>query len=431
MDPAQLIGIVIGLSLVALLLLVVFFKTNVITCHPNELVVFSGRQRKLPDGSSVGYRVIRGGRAFKWPIVESVARLPLTTLPVDLRLEKVLCSGMIPVRVEGRASVKLAGREEDGVEYAIERFLGKGADSVAKAAMQALEGAVRGVVATLEPEEANTNRLELAAKVTEQTRGDLRGLGIVLDFFQILEITDEQGYLEAIGKKRNAVVQRDASIAEATAKAESRRVAAEQQRLGREAEIDAELVVVERENALAVRTAELEGDSNQARERASVAGQIARSEAEVELQNQRARLSEKREEADTIVPARARREAARMAAEGASARILEDGKASAEALELLRQQWQDGESRELFLIHLLPELTDKFSRVVSDNLRIDKLTIIDSGEGDGVPGYVNNLTGSVVALLEQLKNATGIDVAKMARGDGGNGGAKLPKQLED
>jgi hypothetical protein len=109
---------------------------------------------------------------------------------------------------------------------------------------------------------------------------------------------------------------------------------------------------------------------------------------------------------------------------------LEDGKASAEALELLGEQWQDGEARDLSLIHLLPELTDKFSRVVSANLRIDKLTIVDGGEGEGLTGYVNNLTGSVVALLEQLENATGIDVAKTARGDGGGGG-KLPRQLGD
>ena len=68
----------------------------------------------------------------------------------------------------------------------------------------------------------------------------------------------------------------------------------------------------------------------------------------------------------------------------------------------------------LFLIHLLPTLLDKVTSVVADNLRIDKLTILDGGDGEGLPGYVKNLTNSAVVMLEQLKNATGVDLGKLA-----------------
>jgi flotillin len=115
-------------------------------------------------------------------------------------------------------------------------------------------------------------------------------------------------------------------------------------------------------------------------------------------------------------------------AEGHAARILEDGKAKAQAIELLREQWQNGEAESLFLIHLMPELIDKVTRVVSENLRIDKLTILDGGNGEGLPAYVKNLTNSAVTMVEQMTNATGVDLARLAKGKGN--GTELPKELD-
>lgn len=429
MEPTQLLGISIFLGIIAVLALIVFIKTNIVLCQPNELVVLAGKQRKLEDGTRIGYRVLRGGRGFKWPMLESVARLSLNTISIDLSLSRAMCSGMIPVSVEGRASVKLAGQVEQGMDAAVERFLGKGSEAVTKAAKQALEGALRGVIATMTPEKANASRLQLAAEATETARKDLRQLGIVLDFLQIQEITDDEGYLQAIGRQQNAAVQRDARIAEATADADARKVAAEQKRISREAEIGAESEVIERENALEVKRADLAAEENKAKEKASVAGQIVRAEEETKLQAERAALQEKQQEADVIIPARARKEARFMSAEADAARILENGRATAEAIERMEAQWKDGSNRDLFLIQLLPELTDKVTSVLADNLRIDRLTILDGGDGEGLPNLVKNLTNSSVSMLEQLRNATGIDIAELANRGSGGEGPDLPKEL--
>jgi flotillin len=429
MDQAQLLGIVIGLGVLALFLVIAFFKTNIILCQPNELVIVAGRKRTLSDGTKVGYRLIRGGRGFKMPLVESIARLPLTTITIELHIAKAMCKGMIPVTIEGRAAVKLAGQTEAGVENAVERFLGKGSDAVMKTAQQAIEGALRGVIAGLDPEEANRNRLELTSQATARAREDLQQLGIVLDFLQILEIFDEQGYLEAVGRQKNAEVQRDARVVEARSESEARRVAAEQRHLGREAEIAADLKIVEDENKLAVHRSELLATANQAQQRAEVAGDIARTEEQVELETKRVALSEKREQADTIVPAKAQREAIMLRAEGEASRIVEDGKATAEAIELMRQQWEDGATRDLFLIQLMPELLDKVTRVVAENLRVDRLTILDGGDGNGMPAYVQNLTKSAITMLEQLKNATGVDLAHLGKSKPADA-ERVPKELK-
>ena len=119
-----------------------------------------------------------------------------------------------------------------------------------------------------------------------------------------------------------------------------------------------------------------------------------------------------------------------LAAQGKAARIVEDGKATAEAVELMREQWENGETQELFMIRMFPELLDKVTRVVADNLRIEKLTILDGGNGDGLPTHVKNLTKSAVVMLEQMKNATGIDLTKLARKTGGGATAEIPKELD-
>jgi flotillin len=251
-----------------------------------------------------------------------------------------------------------------------------------------------------------------------------------LDFFQIHDISDEHGYLEAIGRQRNAQVRRDAKIAEAESDADARVVAAEQKMKGRDAEIASQMEIIQKENALAVEQAQLLAKANEAEERAAVAGRIARIEAEVDAEEKRVARAKNREEANTLIPARARKEALELEAQGLAAKILEDGKATAEAVELMRAQWEDGDTQELFLIRMYPELVDKVTQTVADNLNVERLTILDSGEGGGIPGYVKNITNSAVVMMEQIKNATGVDLARIAKRAEDGGSEELPKELE-
>lgn len=427
MDSAQFIGIGVFLGVIAILLIIAFIKYNVVLCRPNEIVIISGRQRKGPDGDKIGYRIIRGGRGFKWPFIESVSRLSLNSRSIKINLGKVLCSGMIPVDIEGRANIKLAGRSQEGMENAIERFLGKSEDTIDKTAQQVIEGNLRGILADYSPEKANTQRIEVMKQTAIQAREELKKLGIVLDSFQILSISDDHGHLEAIGRKRNAEVLRDARVAEARAEAEARQVAAEQKKIGREAEIISELDIVKKENNLAVTRHNLQADENRADQKAILAGDIARTEEKIELENLRVQLSAKKQEAEVIIPANARKKAMEMESQGSASKILEDGKATAQAVELMLQQWQNGDAHDLFMIRMLPELFDKATRVIADNLHIEKLTILDGAEGgEGMSNYVKNLTKSSITLIEQLRNATGLDITKIS--NEGNEKAQLPPE---
>jgi len=429
---SQLIGLGIAAGIIAIMMFIVFIKANLVICQPNEVLIISGRRRKLPDGSVVGYRVIKGGRGFKFPIIESVQRLPLNNMPIAINITKALAKGIIPVNVDGRANVKIAGSEKDGLSNAIERFIGKNLNDIAQVAKETIEGSLRGVLAQVTPEEANAQRLEIAEQVAEQARKDLFKLGLVLDFIRIQNISDDQGYLEAIGRKKNAEIIKNARIAEATAEAEARVVTAEEKRKGSVAESEAEMVITEAEHKLHVHRANLAAETNRAEQRAKVAGEIARVKEEQHLESGRIELNRKKFEAEVVVPAEAEKRANELKAIGEAARILEDGKATAEAIQLMQAQWKDGKTRELFLIQLLPELLDKVTRVVADNLHIEKLTVLDSGNGNGLPTHVKNLTGSAVMILEQLKNATGLDLPGLLQNAGvksKKNGAEIPKEL--
>lgn len=410
---ADILGIWIAVGVVVIGLLIIFIKTNLVICNPNEVLIFSGRKRTSPDGHVVGYRIIRGGRGFRIPFIENVSRMSLNTMPIEISITKALTRGIIPINVESRATMKIAGSEEAGLGNAIERFLGRNPNDVAAVARENIEGSLRGILATLTPEEANARRLEVAEQVLATASRDLQKLGLVLDTFKIQNISDEQGYLEAIGRKRNAEVEKEARIAEARAEADARQVSADAKRLGSVAEFEAEKTIVESENALRVKRAKLQAESNMAEERANVARDIAHAEEEKNLESIRVDLNKMKYHADVVVPAHAEKEADELRAQGKAARILEDGKATAEALAELRKQWENGETRDLMLLQMLPQLLDHVSHVLKDNLHIERLTVVDSGNGNGIPGFVSSLAGSIVSVFEQLKNATGLDITQI------------------
>ena len=410
-----MVGVWIAIAAISILIILAFIKANLRICHPNEILVFSGKKRTLKDGTVVGYRYIKGGRGLKIPIVESVTRLPLNTIPVELELSGALTNGIIPVNIQAMANVKIAGSEDEGLTNALERFLGRHLNEVSQIAKETLEGSLRGVLATLTPEEANSQRLEFAEKVATEARNDLRNLGLVLDTFKIQHLSDKEGYLEAIGRKKNAEVRRDAKIVESNAEAEARQVAAEAKRKGRVSESEAEMNIVEADNKLQVLRADLAAETNRAEAKAQVAREIAKVGEEQKLEVHRVEMNKKKYEADVVVPAEADKEAKVLAAIGQAASIVENGKATAEAVRLMREQWEKEDTRELFLIQQLPDILDKVTSVVAENLSIDKVTIVDTGNGNGMPTYVKGVTGSIVAIMEQVKNATGLDIADILR----------------
>jgi flotillin len=216
-------NLLLGLIVVAgvlVLTLMAFISRYLLICHPNEVIILSGRRRKLSDGSVVGYRQIRGGRALRIPVVEKAARLSLEAIPLELTVSNAYSKGGIPLRVEAIANIKIDSTEP-ALGNAVERLLDKGRDEIHGIAKDTLEGNLRGVVATLTPEEVNEDRLKFAQSLIDEADQDLKQLGLQLDTLKIQNVSDDAGYLDSIGRKKTAEVIAAARKAEAGKKAEA------------------------------------------------------------------------------------------------------------------------------------------------------------------------------------------------------------------
>ena len=213
MNPDVILAL-LGVGAIAFVALLLVIKNVLYVCQPNEVLIFSGRRRETPDGKIYGYRIIRGGRAIRVPLFETVDRMDLTNMIIEVQVKNAYSKGGIPLTVNGVANIKIPG-ELPLLHNALERFLGRSRQEIMQIARETLEGNLRGVLATLTPEQVNQDKEAFAGKLTEEAEHDLSNLGLTLDTLKIQNVTDDVGYLDSIGRMRSAEVRRNAQIAEA------------------------------------------------------------------------------------------------------------------------------------------------------------------------------------------------------------------------
>jgi flotillin len=386
-------------------------RSLIVICLPNEMVVVTGRKRITTDGRQVGYRVLHGGRTLRIPIVEKVSRIDLTTIPIEVMVKNAYSKGGIPLVVQGIANVKVSAREP--ISYnAVERLLDKPFDEVMQIAKDTLEGNLRGVLATLTPEEVNEDRLKFAQRLIEEADEDLKKLGLELDTLKIQNVTDEVKYLDSIGRQKTAEILKVARVAEAQRSSEAEQTEAAARQAAQVAGLQADLKIAEETNRLRVRRAELEAEALARESEAKVAGEKARVVAEQALQQERITLEQRRLNADVLLPAQTEREAAEQRAKGVASTIAEDGRARLFVLEQMIKLYQGAgdEAERIFILNMLPDIVREITSSV-EGMEIGKVTVIDSGDrGSGVANAASQLPAAVIKLTEQIEAATGINI---------------------
>ncbi len=426
MSSAIVAGIALALAVFFVILIV---RSLIVICPPNRVAVISGRKRTLSDGRTVGYRILKGGRTLRIPLIERVAWMDLNTIPLEVAVQNAYSRGAIPLNVMGIANVKVSSGE-GLLENAAERFLHVDSAAIGKIAKETLEANLRGVLATLSPEEVNEDRLKFSQQLIDEADDDIKTLGLELDVLKIQNVTDDVNYLESVGRRLTAEVIRDARVAEANRTAESEQAEAAARRTAQVAQIEADKKIVEEQNALRVRTAELEAISRAREEEALVAGETAKAVASQELESERIELEKRRVEADVVVPARADLEARQLQAQAEAATIVEDGKAQVEVFKRLTDQYQaaGADGHDVLVLNMLPDLIDKIVATVQ-NVSIDRVAVVDTGAGGGgngdgngdggsrggIPGLMSQLPASLVAMTEQIEAATGVDILASLR----------------
>jgi flotillin len=475
---AYVIGGVIAVVIV-LFMLLGLWASRYTKVGPNQVLVISGRKRRIidPDGTArdVGFRIVKGGGRFVWPVYEKVDILSLELLTIDVQTPEVYTSKGVPVKVDGVAQIKVKG-DDVSIATASEQFLSKGVDDIKNIATQTLEGHLRAILGTMTVEEIYQNRDAFAQKVQEVAAGDMANMGLGIVSFTIRDIRDTQGYLDALGKPRIAQVKRDAIIAQAEADRDSQIRSAQAKQAGQEAQFAADTKIAEAQRDYQSNVAQYQATVNQQKAQADLAydlqkfktGQLVKAEEvqvqiiekqkQIELQQQEIQRKQRELEATVQKPADAERyrvetlanakkfqletEAAGAAsatkatgfagadvvkatglaeadankARGlAEASVIEaQGKATAEAMRVKAESFKQYNQAAVIemIARVLPEIAGKISEPLA---KTEKIVIINSGNGPG--GGASKLTSDVTTIISQLppvlESLTGVKFEKL------------------
>jgi flotillin len=405
----QNIVLVGAISTIGALLLIAFIISRMIyICPPNEVLIFSGGHRKLPGvDRPVGYRLIQGGRGIRIPLIEVVDRMNLTNMVIELRVQGAYSRGGIPLNVQGVANVKVSSKSGQ-LANAIERFLSMSPQQIMQVARETLEGNLRGVLSTLTPEEVNQDREKFAGALVHEADHDLARLGLELTTLMIQHVSDDKGYLDSIGRRQTADLQKTSRISEAENHALSNENSASNFMNQEMSKIDAQISTVRAEGQRRIAEAQTRKGALVAESKGQVYSLLAKATAEVQVQ--RARLAQVRYQliADKVKPAEAKKAQMIAQARGAAAKIVEDGKATATAIRSLGETWaQAGDSaRQIFVAQKLQGLVATMMSTVGE-IPIDKVTVIDKE----LAANGGNFAVKAAITSEQLKQLLGVDIA--------------------
>jgi flotillin len=471
-----LAGIAIAVAIIISIAIILSRYTKV---GPNEVLIISGRDHRYadPDGTvrKRGFRIVKGGGTFVYPVVEKVDVLSLELMTIDVQTPEVYTSKGVPVKVDGVAQVKVKG-DDISIATAAEQFLGKSTDEIRNVATQTLEGHLRAILGTMTVEDIYQNRDAFAAKVQEVAAGDMANMGLAIVSFTIRDIRDNQGYLEALGKPRIAQVKKDAIIAQAEADRDAMIRSSQAAQAGQEAKFLADAKIAEAQRDYQSNVAQYQAAVNQKKAESDLAydlqkfktGQLVKAEEiqvtiiekqkQIELQQQEILRKQRELEANVQKPADAERyrvetlanatkfqletEAAGAAsaakakgfasadvakatglaeAEANKARGLAEaaiiqaqGTATAEAMRMKAESFK--QYNEAAIIQLIMEVLPAVAGKISEPLaKTEKIVIINSGNGPG--GGASKLTGDVTQILSQLppvvEGLTGVKLEKL------------------
>lgn len=417
----QMLGGVVGGALLFLALLIGFailVKFFLRICPPNEVLVVSGSAGKDESGQSRGFRTVLGGRALTIPFFQSVSRMSLTTMEVPIGVRNAYSQGGIAMNVEAIANVKVSS-DERVIGNAIERFLNRNTEEIRRVAKETLEGHLRGVVAKLTPEQVNEDRLTFADALAIETEQDLNKLGLHMDTLKILHVSDEVGYLDAIGRSAIATVVRGAQIAESDQKRLAERNASENVGRANTTKANVEAKIMTLENDLRRIKADLQSRIRSEEELTAAAAREARATAEQELQKLRGEVEALRLRCDKVLPADANRQAQEILARGRAAIIRERGRAVSTALGEVNEAWKEAgpHARQISITQNLESILAAAVEGVN-KISVDSIRVIDNGDGEAMRNYIASYPKILSTIFTAVDDTVGIDIPGTLKGQG-------------
>jgi flotillin len=411
-------------------------------CPSDKIMVVYGNVGSNSDGTNRSSKCIHGGAAFVWPIIQSYEYLDLRPMSITVDLVNALSRQNIRINVPSSFTVGIS--TEPGImQNAAERLLGLKMDQVQELAKDIIFGQLRLVIATMDIEEINTDRDKFLDAVSRNVETELKKIGLRLINVNVTDISDESGYISALGKeaaakaindarKMVAEKNRDGAIGEANASRDQRVQVSQADSEAIKGENDAKMAIAmsnaarrEKEaEALRIATAAEKIQSAKALEEAYAAEQMAeaaRFAREKATQEANVIVSTEIAKRKIELEAEAEAEQIRRRAKGEADAILAKKNAEAEGLKAILMKQAEGFREIVQAAGGNPEaavqlmIADKMQDLVKlqveaiKGIKIDKVTVWDGGESrDGktaTAGYISGLMKSIPPLNEMFSMA--------------------------
>ena len=460
-EPEDVLGIMIFAVVLILVAAVMFFAQRYKRCPPDQIMVIYGRTERTADGRPKPSKTLHGGASLVWPLIQDYAYISLKPMTINIDLRGALSLQNIRINVPSTFTIGVS-TEPSIMANAAERLLGFRVEDIEEMAKEIIFGQLRLTVATLTIEQINQDRDSFLELIQKNVGQEMRKVGLYLINVNIADITDESDYIESIGKKAASTAveqarvdvanaQRDGAIGQAeadrtreiqvaqnTAEAEKGRKAAEaDQRVYVEQQ---EAMAVSGENAAQAEIARANADLSEAEASAKQRADVATANAEAEIakakyeeEEQTLRASEIARETiakqQVEIAAEAEAERQRRIARGEADAILAKYEAEAEGVQKVLEAKAQGYSNLVSSASGDPKaaatllMVEKIEAMVSAqteairNLKIDKITVWDSGNDKDGNSATSNFVSSLVQSLPPIH-----DVAKMS-------GVELPDYL--
>ena len=440
--------IVVVLVLIAASTIIVFF-TRYKKCPSDKVMVIYGKIGTNKDGTYRSSKCIHGGAAFIVPMIQAYAFLDLTPLSISVDLRNALSKQNIRIDVPSRFTVGIS-TDPSVMQNAAERLLGLKLPEIQELAKDIIFGQLRLVIATMDIEEINTNRDKFLVAISGNVETELKKIGLRLINVNMTDITDESGYIEALGKEAASRAINEAKVSVAEADKNGSIGQAQAQRDERINVSLAESEAISGENKAKADIAEAQSTLRERQaealrravssEKTQEAGALEEAYAAEQIaENARATKEKATQEADIIVKAEiekrkleleaeAEAEQKRRIARGEAEAMYAKMEAEARGINAILTAQADGIASMVKAANGDPNsavqlmVADKLETLVATqveaikNIKIDKITVWDGGNGaDGKTGTSNFLSGMLKSLppLEEMFNMAGMTLPSL------------------
>lgn len=446
MHPAIIAAIVVAVLIVVLIVLTIAVRYK--TCPPDKIMVIYGKIRPNPDGTYRSAKCVHGGASFVVPFIQKYTFMDLTPLSISVDLKSALSKQNIRIDVPSIFTVGIS-TDPAIMQNAAERLRMLRLNQVSDLARDIIFGQLRLVIATMNIEEINADRDKFLEAISRNVEGELKKVGLRLINVNVTDISDESGYIIALGKEAAAKAINDArisvaeedkkgSIGQANAKMEERIRVAEAESAAIEGENKAKAEIARSQATLR----EKEAESLKlavAAEKVQAAKALEESYvAEQQAELSRAARERATKEADVIVAADIEKQKLEIEAEAVAEQIRRKAKGEADAIfakmdaeargmrekltkqalgmrELVKSAGTSDEAVRLLIADKLEEIVAEQVKAIS-GVKIDKVTVWDGGQNaDGKTSTANFLSGLLKSLppLEEIYNMAGLSLPKV------------------